>query len=548
MTLIATESDAQRTTEPMVSPKNPSSKSAAEMNRLREMILGDTSSRVDDISRLVTSRDSRVRRLVEDIPEAITKSTADQSALTRLATSLQMPVELALSQSVKNDQQKVADILAPALARALPKTLANFILSLPGNLLNRVWRVIWPWAAKSEEYASGSHKGPSPGSGIRVDRVCLFQKGTLAVLRSSDMGFEDEATGLEVDHLFVQLMDELRNGSPSPTATLRYPRTKSKTDSQHMLVLEGEHTLFAAYYIGQPPAWFRDRMQGLADDADALGHTLLSLSASKQPMETQLESLDDLLKKALICFVPPTGPKSAGSTVRATSWFMDAFVVAAVIGIVWMVSFLSRSSTQWQQAVRQLDAEPGIVVLGQSWLPGGSITGLRDPLAPEPKGILDSLGYPSKGVKLAFTPFLSDDAPYREQRLSLQRAERDSVKREISTAYARTLALMEATLDAPANPDAASESGRSALRKELLRSILELPPETPFEYRDGVITLPNQLPKVTHDRIQETLKLVPWIKQIIKADLKAKTTSGLMPWEHAPAAQSEVAAVEPLSP
>jgi hypothetical protein len=151
-------------------------------------------------------------------------------------------------------------------------------------------------------------------------------------------------------------------------------------------------------------------------------------------------------------------------------------------------------------------------------------------------------------VKLAFTPFVSDDAPYHEQRLSLQRAERDSVKREISTAYARTLALMEATLDAPANPDAASESGRSALRKELLRSILELPPETPFEYRDGVITLPNQLPKVTHDRIQETLKLVPWIKQIIKADLKAKTTSGLMPWEHAPAAQSEVAAVEPLSP
>jgi hypothetical protein len=548
MTLLTTAADTQKTTEPLASPKSSSSKSAAEMSRLREMILGDTSSRVDDISRLVTSRESRVRRLVEDIPEAITKSTVDQSALTRLATSLQLPVEVALAQSIKNDQQKVADILAPALARALPKTLANFILSLPGNLLNRVWHVIWPWASKADDYSSGNPTGQSSGNGVQVDRVCLFQKGTLAVLRSSDMGFEDEATGMEVDHLFVQLMDELRNGSPNPTATLRYPRPKSKTDSQHMLVLEGEHTIFAAYYIGQPPAWFRDRLQGIADDADALGHTLLSLSASKQPMGTQLESLDDLLKKALICFVPTASSKMTKSSVKASSWLMDATVVAAVIGIVWLVSFLSRSSTQWQQAVRQLDAEPGIVVLSQSWLPGGSITGLRDPLAPEPKSLLDSLGYSSKGVKMTFTPFVSDDAPYREQRLSLQRAERDSVKREISSAYARTLALMEATLDAPANPDASSDSGRSALRKELLRSILELPADTPFEYKDGVITVPNQLPKATHDRIQETLKLIPWIKQIIKADLKAKTTSSLMPWELAPAPKSEVAAVEPLRP
>ena len=120
-------------------------RSNAEMDRLREMILGDTTDRVDDISRQVTSRDARVRRLVEDMPDAITKNSIDQGSLVRLANALRAPIEEALNQSVRGNQQKLAEILAPALAQALPQTLAKFFLGLPVALARRVFRVACPW-------------------------------------------------------------------------------------------------------------------------------------------------------------------------------------------------------------------------------------------------------------------------------------------------------------------------------------------------------------------------------------------------------------------
>lgn len=525
MTLLNGLTDTTRSTEPLGRAAVPSPRNSPEMIRLKEMIVGDTQSRVDDISRLVTSRDARVRRLVEDIPEALQKNTIDQSSLTRLATALRSPIEEALEQSVQTNQQKLADILAPALASALPRTLATFLLSLPASLLNRAWHVIWPWAGSTDsKNKTGSLAAQSQS--VQVDRVCVFQKDTLAVLRSSDMGFDDPTTGLEVDHLFAQLADALRSGSGSPTAHLSYPRPRSKKETQNMLVLTGEHTILAAYYIGQPPIWFRDRMQIIADEVDALSHALMT---TDRPKEAQIDQLDGHLKKALICYVPPATSQSMAIGGRAATWLKDAAVITAVIGIVWIVAGISRSSTQWTQTIRTLDAEPGIVILDHSWLPGGSISGLIDPLAPTPQSSLESLGYKADSVKLTFTHFVSDDAPYREQRAALQRAEREAVKREISGSYARALALMEASLETQTNPGATNGDGRSALRKELLRSILDLPMDANFEFRDGVLTIPVALPKSTHDRIKETLKLIPWIKETIEADIPVKTTTSSIP-------------------
>ena len=526
MTLLNGLTDTTRTsTEPLGRSAAPSPRNSPEMNRLREMIVGDAQNRIEDISRLVTSRDARVRRLVEDIPEALQKNTVDQSSLTRLATALRAPIEEALEQSVQTNHQKLADILAPALASALPRTLTTFLLSLPASLLNRAWHVIWPWAGSAHGKTSAGQFSAQAHS-VQVDRVCVFQKDTLAVLRSSDMGFDDPTTALEVDHLFAQLADALRAGTGSPTAQLSYPRPRSKKETQNMLVLTGEHTILAAYYIGQPPIWFRDRMQIIADEVDAVSHALLT---TDRPKEAQIEQLDGHLKKALICYVPPTNTQTQPISGRAAIWLKDAAVIAAVIGIVWIVAGISRSSTQWTQTIRTLDAEPGIVVLDHSWLPGGSISGLIDPLAPTPQSTLESLGYKSEGVDLSFTHFVSDDAPYREQRAALQRAEREAVKREISGSYARALALMEASLETQSNPAATNGDGRSALRKELLRSILDLPMDANFDFRDGVLTIPAALPKNTHDRIKETLKLVPWIKQTIEADIPVKTTTSLIP-------------------
>ena len=509
-------------------------RSNAEMDRLRAMILGDTTDRVDDISRQVTSRDARVRRLVEDMPDAITKNSIDQGSLVRLANALRAPIEEALNQSVRGNQQKLAEILAPALAQALPQTLAKFFLGLPMALARRVFRVACPWMNR------GSRSTPVvaglAGTGaitsehaFQVDRICLLQKSTFDVLRKCDAGFEDDATLLEVDHLFAQLADALRSAAPSPTAALRYPRLKAKNDDQGMLVLEREHTIFAAYYKGQPDPSLSDRLKKLADEADALAHATIQESTAGKPMEQRLEALDALLKKGLICHVPAARPSPAA---HGHSWIQDAAVVTCVIAVVWLVAAVSRATTQWNQVVQQLDNEAGIVVTDHSWMPGRSITGLRDPLASDPSALVAASGYAPGSVKMHFTSFFSDEAPFKEQRQSLQQAEKDSVRREISSSYARALALMEASLEmraaaATGAPDKPAGDAREVIRKELLRTLLELPADTNFEFKDGTVTIPTSLPKATRTRIRDITKAIPWVKQLKEEDLPAKSTSML---------------------
>ena len=507
----------------------------AEMERLRQLILGETTERVEDISRQVCSREVRVRRLVEDMPEAITKNTVDQSSLTRLASALRVPIEEALNQSVRGDQHKLAEILAPALARALPRTLTAFVLGLPTALARRALRVVCPWLggrAASTTLAGIGRAGEAAEHPFQVDRVCLFQKGTLDVLRSSDAGFEDDTLQLEVDHLFVQLSDALRAGSPNPTAMLRYPTPEKKNEAQGMLILEGDHTILAAYCKGQPAAWLRDRLQDLADEADGIAQAMVTEAAAGQETSPRLQSLDALLKKALVCYVPAPRAASAQKGIRTTSWLEDAAVITCIVGIVWVVAAVARATTEWNKTLQDLDAEAGIVVTDHSWIPGRSITGLRDPLAPDPSSLLAARGYKTDSIKLRFTSFVSDEAPFKEQRQTLQRAERDSVRREISSSYARALALMEASLemhaapaaaDAPENP--AAIQAREVIRKEILRSLLELPPETNFEFKNGTITLPVSLPKTKRSHIREVIKAIPWVKEVNEADLPAKTTT-----------------------
>ena len=528
--------------EPAAPPAKPAAserRSNIEMERLRQIILGETTERVEDISRQVTSREARVRRLVEDIPEAITKNTVDQSSLTRLASALRVPIEEALNQSVRGDQHKIAEILAPALARALPRTLLDFLLGLPMALLRRALRVVCPWVGRGGVggLTSLSRRSGEVEHPFQIDRACLFQKGGFELLRSADAGFDDDATQLEVDHLFIQLADALRNASPNPTAELRYPTPKSKLETQSMLIFESEHTVVAAYCKGRPAIWLRDRLQDIADEADGLAQAMVTESAAGQDPAPRLLSLDSLLKKALVCYVP--APVKEKTTVAAQahrpSWLEDAAVITCVIGIVWVVAAVSRATTEWNKSVQELDREPGIVVTDYSWIPGRSVSGMRDPLAPAPERVLAARGYATESIRLRFTSFLSDEAPFKEQRESLQRAERDSVRREISSSYARALALMEASLEmhsaAPAAPSTATAEGssgnetREVIRKELLRTLLELPPETSLEFKDGTLTVPASLPKATRSRIREVIKAIPWVKQIIEADLPASTTT-----------------------
>ncbi len=498
-----------------------------EMDLVRTMIMGPYADQIEQLGRQASNRDLRVRRLAEDIPDALEAQEVNEASLVRMAGALRNPVEQALQMSVSRDGRKIADIIAPAVGLALPRALVNFLSNLPISLVRRVWRLVNPRARRSQErampglFASSAVSNEFP---LDVQRLCLFRRDTLDVVRALDAASHENGDNLEVMHLFTQLREAMLAGDPNPAASLKYPPAKDKNHPQGMIVIEGHATTLAAYYTGVPPVWFRDRIQDLADEADAVAASIIHDGSNGHIVDNRIASLDEILKQALIYYVPPatTSSRHQGEPERAT-WWSDLAVVCAVIGTVWLVATVSQASLRWVEAVNEIDAQPGIVVMERSWIPGSHISGLRDPLAPDPIHLLTKRGYDPLQVTIAFTPFVSDEEPFTEHRRSLQKAERDSVHREISNSFAKALTLMEGAL---ATQKAAVRAGdepvpaarTDAMRTEILRIVLDLGTTTPIALSGGELVIPDDLPKATRDRVMETAKTISWVTKVVEAD------------------------------
>lgn len=358
---------------------------------------------------------------------------------------------------------------------------------------------------------------------FKVRRACLYTGTTAEQILVADAD-EDDVT--DPGPLFRQAQAVLRNRAdlgerglgdaqmPKPPSSRRHP--------QGLLVVESSLCTLVALYSGKPPSWARDRLQALTDEMDALvGGTLLD-----PENDDNNRALATMLDKALIAYEPVVDAAKSNDPWLYGAFWKDAAVVAFTIFIVASVSFLTRATVRWNETVRALDAEPGVVVLERSWLPGRSITGLLDPLAPNPADLLAARGYSRGSLDLKLTPFVSDDEPFKSQRASLQLAERDAVQRDINRSYAKALALMDATLSQMDHQGRTTLGGgsivqRDDLRLELLRTLLELPASTKIELRNGILAIPTDLSPNLKARIRDSVKSIPWITKIVEADLPA---------------------------
>jgi hypothetical protein len=501
----------------------PSSEGNQEFERLREILLGDQVEQIQNLTRQISSSDVRVNRLAQDMPDALNRNALDHSALLRLAGALRTPVEEALHQSVSGDREKVAEILAPALSSALPRAMASFVAHLPGTIVRSALHLCGIGRErKAARSGLAGMIGQEEEHDFQVHRVCLFAKSDARIISVVDAR---ESALAGPGPFFTEVQNVLRKRADGyADAPLPVPASTRK-EHRGLIFLERSLCDVAAEYTGTAPSWLMDRLHDIADELDALvGGSLL------EPENDQHhQAIETTMDKALIAYVPEDSPKSGYEPRLCGSLWKDAAVVAFTIFIVAAVSFITRATQRWNAAVAALDAEPGIVVVEKSWLPGRSITGLLDPLAPAPGELLATHGYAEGKVRLTFTPFVSDEEPYRSQRAALQIAERDAVQRDINRSYARSLAMMEATfaqMEQRSGTRLASDTNATApavqrddLRLELVRTLLELPPAAQIELRNGVLAIPAGMEPSLKKRVREAVKSIPWVKQVIEADL-----------------------------
>lgn len=105
-------------------------------------------------------------------------------------------------------------------------------------------------------------------------------------------------------------------------------------------------------------------------------------------------------------------------------WLVPSFL--ALVASFWLFTYV-RENLRWNQYIQKLGQEPGIVITHTERRNGKyHISGLRDPMAHDPGGLLQSAGLPSDRVSFQWQEYLSNDEPFaalRKLRAATNRVE-----------------------------------------------------------------------------------------------------------------------------
>jgi hypothetical protein len=119
--------------------------------------------------------------------------------------------------------------------------------------------------------------------------------------------------------------------------------------------------------------------------------------------------IERLLQRALMKHTPATSP-----------WTVQTAIVLGsitAVALFALFTYYAKQERAWQQAVRTFSEEPGFQIVGESTSWGKrEIRGLRDPLARDPKVLLNQLGIDPNEVVLIFKAYVSAEEPFMKAR------------------------------------------------------------------------------------------------------------------------------------
>ena len=329
------------------------------------------------------------------LPEAITQQSAgpDKSLLQAM-----MPVvAAALDASVKKDRQHIADLLypiiGPAIRKSIAEALTGFVQSLNQVLENSLSMRGLLWRLEA------LRTGVSFGEVVlrnnllyRVEQVFLIHKNTglpMQHLVAPEVIAQDSSL---VSGMLTALQDFVRDSFTAPHGD---GLAMLKVGELNVWIEQGPQAIFAAVIRGSAPEPLRDNLRATLenlhvrfaaelagfdgdDRALAAARPLLEACMTAQYKPTQLRPSLALI---FICL---------GTVLGAGTWGYGQWKRAA----------------QWDAFVSRLGAQHGIVISSQGRRGGHYyVSGLRDPLAVDPRVLLDGSGIRSTQVDMLWEEY-----------------------------------------------------------------------------------------------------------------------------------------------
>lgn len=363
---------------------------------LRDLLVGPERAALE----LVTKRLDDLGRRAEDtsavLPQALLARAGDEE----LRSALLPSVEEAIRISVERDPRVLVDavfpIIGPAIRKALSTTLSSMIESL-NETLDRTFSLEGlRWRLES----------------LRTGRSF----GEVVLLRTLEYSVEEvflvhAETGLLLQHV----VDPTAQGQDAQTVSGMLSairefvsdsfRTEAggslegvKVGDLTVVVEAGPLAFLVGVVRGTVPGDLRPIFQRTIEDIHRdYSHWLERYAGDNSLFEVLGPNLEACLQKR---YRPR---KKAGRKL--------AYVAATAAAILILIAAqAARTHQRWSNYVDTLEAEGGFIVLdeGRSW--GGSyhITGLRDPLAADPDGMLGGRGFEPEDVASTWHLYYSD--------------------------------------------------------------------------------------------------------------------------------------------
>jgi len=380
--------------------------------QLRTLLIGP---HVEQIAALRTRLDDprlRSEELSGIIAEAIAiRSRQDH----KLQTTLQPLIEEALRISVARDPSMLATSLFPIIGDAVRKAVAHALQGMFDSLNLMLDRGLslesWRW--RFEAWRTGRSFGEVAltwSLSYRVEQVFLIHRETgllLGHLAFSEGVVQDADL---ISGMLTAIQDFVRDS---------FGRMKSEelevmeVGEFKLWLQHGPLVLLAAVVSGQPPPELREVF---AREVEAIHRDFGPALQHFDGDASTVEGTQANLQRCLL----------GGQKARVRKSYKAVWMFAALLllGIAALAGLRIRDDLRWERYVDRLRSEPGIVVIQEHrrWL-GYSVTGLRDPLAIDPRELLAGSKVPESKVVERWEPYQSLDPRFDGlRRLEVEKA------------------------------------------------------------------------------------------------------------------------------
>ncbi len=367
---------------------------------LRDLVVGPERQRLDQLEAEFDGSRLTPDAIAEHLPEAIALRAGQDH---HLARALGPTVESAISESVRRNPRQIATAIFPVLGPAIRKAIAEAMSGLVRSINTAIehsfsvrglrWR--WESLRTGIPYAQIVIKHALL---YRVEQVFLIHAETGLLLCHAAPPDLKVADADLISGMLTAIQDFVSDSFASAESGGKL-RTFSVGELT-VMVEPGPQAVLAAVVRGQAPDTLLPRLQDALENLHyQLAGPFATFDGDATPFESARPTLEACLETVLSTDrrEPRTGPGL---------WLVWAVPIALVILIGLVLSI--RSSRRWDAAVSRLRAEPGLVVVSAERSSGRwRLSGLRDPLAADPRTVLAAMGVDTATVDGQFAPFLS---------------------------------------------------------------------------------------------------------------------------------------------